>query len=182
MVNVWVGGVIPDQAEKYFHAQGDFELFCAWMYPTLGNVTIFFTPGIGALIDRYGFALVGALLIFSTQCCIALLMVNSEVAQYGMLVCFNFLQAAAYTVEFAYLQLTFPQEIFSQLLALTLLVQALVGFVAWPGLATADPLMGAVICLLPLFFLYAWPLSEACCGGSAISRTRGSESVGLTQA
>lgn len=162
LVNAWVGGALPDFACAYLDESGA-SFFNSWAYPILGNCTIMFSPFVGMLIDKFGWPLPSTLLILVTQLCLLFLFVESATGQYMTLLFFNMLQAAAYTLQFSYLQLTFPKDVFPGLLALTLLVQGLFGFIAWPGLATNPwPSWTPTILMLlvPTTMLYWWPVHE----------------------
>lgn len=162
LVSVWVGGALPDIASSYFDASGA-NFFNSWAYPILGNCTIIFSPFVGMIIDKFGWPLPSTLFIIVTQLCLLLLLVESAVAQYFTLIFFNLVQAVGNTLLFSYLQLTFPKDAFPELLALTLSVTGLFGFIAWPGLAT-NPFSSwtpiIVMLLLPTILLFWWPLHE----------------------
>eukprot|EP00746_Dinoflagellata_sp_MGD_P145542 gnl/MRDRNA2_/MRDRNA2_78138_c0_seq1.p1 gnl/MRDRNA2_/MRDRNA2_78138_c0~~gnl/MRDRNA2_/MRDRNA2_78138_c0_seq1.p1 ORF type:complete len:488 (+),score=66.64 gnl/MRDRNA2_/MRDRNA2_78138_c0_seq1:116-1579(+) len=162
LVSVWVGGALPDIASSYFDASGA-NFFNSWAYPILGNCTIIFSPFVGMLIDKFGWPLPSTLLIIVTQLCLLLLLVESAVAQYFTLIFFNLVQAVGNTLLFSYLQVTFPKDAFPGLLALTLSVTGLFGFIAWPGLAT-NPFSSwtpiIVMLLLPTMLLFWWPVHE----------------------
>merc|ERR1712072_926453 len=72
-----------------------------------------------------------------------------------------------YTIQYAYLTMTFKPASYPGLLATALIVQGSLGFLAWPVLSEvhpfgcADPCMGNFIMVLaPSVILYAWPLWE----------------------
>ena len=52
-----------------------------------------------------------------------------------MLLLFNLVQAFAYSLEFAYISMTFAPALYGPLIAVTIGLQGALGFVAWPGLS-----------------------------------------------
>jgi hypothetical protein len=84
---------------------------------------------------------------------------------YLMLIAYNFLGAINFTIEFSYIAITFPAELYGSLIAVTIGVQSLVGFIAWPGLSPSpfepgDFTPTLLILLLPTPLLLAAPYYE----------------------
>jgi hypothetical protein len=138
--------------------------YLQWFVPVVINATFLLTPLIGSLIDRTGFCIPALLLVASMQLVVALMWAGGAGATWAVPVAVCVLGALAYTIEFAYLTLTFPAQAYPGLLTVTLMVQGALGFIAWPLLSTGY-LFGCNLCpssflllLLPSLPLYAWPL------------------------
>mmetsp|Transcript_20871 Transcript_20871/g.51169 ORF Transcript_20871/g.51169 Transcript_20871/m.51169 type:complete len:517 (-) Transcript_20871:83-1633(-) len=165
LVNVVVGGLMSNlSASKSSDAQ-EVSDFNGYIYPALGNSTFLFTPLVGFLIQRTGFALPMLLNVLVTQICLGLCWAPGLESQYVMLLFFNLVQAFAYTLEFTYVQLTFPPAMYGPLIASVIAIQGLIGFIAWPGLSpnpfgsTAfTPVL--LICLIPTVLLYYVPYQQ----------------------
>lgn len=155
---------MADMAIRRLHLSQIFGLSLVVQVPLLANATYVFAPAIGALIDSSGFRFPALLLLAAMQLCVGCLWHGGVVAQWASLVLIAFLSAVAYTMQFAYLKLSFDAECFAGLLSTVLAVQGCVGFIAWPVLSQmrpfgADPCAGNfLLLLLPPFALYSWPL------------------------
>lgn len=160
LIQQWAEGAVG--AELFFADAGD--AYLNWAVPALTNATFLFTPLFGAIIDRHGFRLVGVGVLTAAVSVVLTLWVSGGVAQYASLLLICMLAAGAYTLQFAYLTMAFPPDMYSGLLTVTLLVQGCLGFIAWPLLAEVrpfgpDPSLGNfVLMLLPATLLFAWPL------------------------
>ena len=130
-------------------------------------------PCVGRLVDARGFAPPAALLVLATQLCLGVLLLRRAgggraargAAPRLALALYNAVQALAYTLEFAYLNMTFRPDEYPALIAATVLLQGVVGLIAWPFLAEVEP-FGArwnaqiLLLLLPTAVLYYWLLLE----------------------
>jgi len=197
MVNVVIGGLMATLSASKSNDEKHVTLFNGYVYPAVGNSTFLFTPFVGYLIQKTGFSLSMLCNVIVTQICIALCWLPTLYSQYVMLVFFNLIQAFAYTMEFTYIQLTYPPQLYGPLIAFVVAFQGVIGLIAWPGLspnpfgATAfTPVL--LICLIPSFLLYyvAWHqkqyddaakqvvLGKVVNGSSPTSKERLSQMVG----
>jgi hypothetical protein len=135
-----------------------------------------------------GFVSVSLLLVVSMQGVTLALWLGWRLAggvasmQWLSLLLLLLLGGVVYSIEFAYLTMTFPQSSYPGLLTCTLAVQGSLGFVAWPVLSEvqpfgcADPCVGNFMTILvPSVALYAWPVWEL-----ATRRKRGRTGHGTT--
>merc|ERR1712226_650825 len=137
-----------------------------WGAPLVTNVTFLIGPLYGALMDRSGFAIPAMFLLISTQLCLLCLWQNNPVAEWLTLFLLCSLNAGAYSIQFGYLIIAYPAEMYAGLLSIVLFVQGLLGFVAWPVLSALRPFGSSwgtyiAILILPTVPLYAWPWMEA---------------------
>jgi len=156
----WAGGAVgssllfPDAEEYYLE----------WADPLITNATFLISPIVGAIIDRSGFRFPGLLVLASAIALVGVLWTGGSIMQWPALVLMLILGAAVYTIQFAYLTMAFPNEMYSGLLTVSICVQELLGFIAWPTLAVikpfgADPSVGNfLLMLVPSTLLLAWPL------------------------
>ena len=92
-----------------------------------------------------------------------------------MLICL--LNALAFTVQFAYLTITFSSAYYPGLLTITLAVQGTLGFIAWPLLVEVapfghDPCLGNFLLMAaPTPLLLAWPLGRGSVNGKGAGRS-----------
>ncbi|GAB5355913.1 hypothetical protein AAMO2058_000245600 [Amorphochlora amoebiformis] len=165
MSNVVIGGLVESLAASKSSDSDSLHIFNGYAYPIIGNSTFLFAPMVGYLIQETGFALSMTFCIVFTQISLALCWGPELVSQYFMLFFFNLTQAFAYTIEFAYIQITYPNEFYGPLIAAVITAQGLLGFIAWPGLSPNPfgptqftPVL--LICLIPSFLLYIIPFYQ----------------------
>ena len=138
---------------------------------TITNATFLISPLIGHLIDRLGFRPVGLLLVLCMPAVILCLWWEGPIAQWLALVLICLLNALAFTVQFAYLTITFSSAYYPGLLTITLAVQGTLGFIAWPLLVEVapfghDPCLGNFLLMAaPTPLLLAWPLGRGSVNG-----------------
>ncbi|KAL4133754.1 hypothetical protein PRIC2_004071 [Phytophthora ramorum] len=117
-INAFIGGAIPNIIYKN---DGDDEslgdLYVSYLQPLITNGTFLYTPLLGWIIDRYGCRIVLFVTLLATHVVIALLLAPSLTAQTFMLIIFAFEQSAFYTLQFAYVLLTFPAEVYGSVQA-----------------------------------------------------------------
>jgi MFS family permease len=171
LINVVIGGLVNELVAYRDGGGGDdgesaaAALISRWMYPLIGNSTFLFSPMIGALIDRRGFVLPMLLLILVTLATVVFAWLPSLELLYLMLIAYNFLGAINFTLEFSYIAISFPPELYGSLIAVTIGIQSLVGFIAWPGLSPSPFAPGnftptLLILLLPIPMLLTAPYFE----------------------
>ncbi len=166
MTNVVVGGLITTLATtKRGASPARVDFFNGYAYPLVGNSTFLFTPLVGLLVQQSGFWPCMAGLVLSAASCIILCWTTTLDSLYVMLLFFNLTQAFAYTLEFAYIQMTYAPGLYGPLVATTIAVQAIIGLVAWPGLSpnpfgATDFTPVLLICLLPTLLLAVVPYRQ----------------------
>ena len=149
------------------------DSYLQYAVPLISNATYLFAPLVGWLIDATGFLYASLLLVVAMQCTCVTLWIGSAIPgaegamQWLSLLLIAALAAIVYTIQYAYLTMTFKPASYPGLLATALIVQGSLGFLAWPVLSEvhpfgcADPCMGNFIMVLaPSVILYAWPLWE----------------------
>ncbi|EGZ18121.1 hypothetical protein PHYSODRAFT_315112 [Phytophthora sojae] len=160
-INAFIGGAIPNIIYKN---DGDDEslgdLYVNYLQPLITNGTFIYTPLLGWIIDKYGCRVVFFVTLLSTHLVIVLLLVPSLTAQTFMLVLFAFEQAAFYTLQFAYILLTFPAEVYGSVQAFLAACSFLMGllnyaFTPWVqnGLG-GDYLVVLLIMAAPVLVMY----------------------------
>lgn len=122
--------------------------------PLVANSTFLFTPCVGALIDRGGFALPVALLgvwvlLFS---CSLLLPLQLLWVALGSL---NILQALTYCIQITYMSLTYPSDNFGFLMSASTITQALV-ILGTQYLNDVPTGVAATVFIVPSFFLFGY--------------------------
>uniref|UniRef100_A0A7S3Z678 Major facilitator superfamily (MFS) profile domain-containing protein n=1 Tax=Lotharella globosa TaxID=91324 RepID=A0A7S3Z678_9EUKA len=165
MVQVVIAGLATGLAQAKSSDETAVNDYNRFVYPAIGSCTFLFTPGIGYLIEKKGFWIPMLCNVLVTQIGVALCWGPGLESQYVMLVFLNLIQAFAYTMQFAYVQLTYPENLFGPLIAFLIAAQGIIGLIAWPGLspnpfgstAFTPPLL---ICLIPTFGLYYVPWQQ----------------------
>ena len=151
--------------------------YLKWGMSTITNATFLISPLIGHLIDRLGFRPVGLLLVLCMPAVILCLWWEGPIAQWLALVLICLLNALAFTVQFAYLTITFSSAYYPGLLTITLAVQGTLGFIAWPLLVEVapfghDPCLGNFLLMAaPTPLLLAWPLGRGSVNGKGAGRS-----------
>jgi len=160
LVGQWSSGAVgsalffPNAPDAYF----------TWGDPLITNATFLVTPLLGAIIDRFGFRLPGLLTLASAIGLVVALWNGEDAMQWPVLLLICLLNATVYTLQFAYLTMAFPSDLYSGLLTVTVAVQCSLGFIAWPLLAVvkpfgADPSLGNfLLMLVPSVLCGVWPL------------------------
>ena len=151
--------------------------YLKWGHPMVTNATFLFSPFIGKWIDKTGFRPAGSMLAGLIPILVICMWVGggSAFAEWITLVLLCVLAALVYSMQFAYLMMAFAPAAYSGLLTVTLLVQGLLGFVAWPLLAVGrpfglDPCVGNfLLMMLPAPLLLVWPI---CLQGGAADKPR----------
>lgn len=117
-INAFVGSAIPNIIYKDDGGDESVgDLYVTYLQPLVTNGTFIYTPLIGWIIDRFGCRVVLLMTLLTTHVVIVLLLVPSLTAQTFMLILFSFEQAAFYTLQFAYIILTFPAEVYGSVQA-----------------------------------------------------------------
>jgi len=165
MVQVVIAGLVPNLSDDKSDDEEAVRIFNQYVYPAVGGTTLLFTPLIGYIIQREGFWIPMFLNVLVTQVCIALCWAPTLDSQYAMLIFLNLIQGLAYTMQFAYVQLTYEASLYGPLIAFLIAAQGIVGLIAWPGLSpnpfgasNFTPVL--IICLVPTFFLYYVPYQQ----------------------
>ncbi|GMF65218.1 unnamed protein product [Phytophthora lilii] len=161
MINAFIGGAIPNIIYKDAsdnESVGD--LYVNYLQPLITNGTFIYTPLLGWIIDKYGCRIVFFVTLLSTHIVIVLLLVPSLTAQTFMLIIFAFEQSAFYTLQFAYILLTFPAEVYGSVQAFLAACSFLMGllnyaFTPWVqnGLG-GDYLVVLLIMAAPVLVMY----------------------------
>ncbi|KAE9281034.1 hypothetical protein PF001_g23958, partial [Phytophthora fragariae] len=164
-INAFIGGAIPNIIYKN---DGDDDslgdLYVNYLQPLITNGTFIYTPLLGWVIDKFGCRVVLFVTLLSTHVVIVLLLVPSLTAQTFMLVLFAFEQSAFYTLQFAYILLTFPAEVYGSVQAFLAACSFLMGllnyaFTPWVqnGL-DGDYLVVLLIMAAPVLLIMAAPV------------------------
>mmetsp|Transcript_9281 Transcript_9281/g.22822 ORF Transcript_9281/g.22822 Transcript_9281/m.22822 type:complete len:524 (-) Transcript_9281:137-1708(-) len=165
MVQVVIAGLVNSLSETKTDDEDKVRIFNEYVYPAVGSSTFLFTPWIGYSIQETGFSIPMFLNLLVTQICVLLCWAPGLASQYVMLIFLNLIQGFAYTMQFAYVQLTYPDALYGPLIAFLIAAQGIIGLIAWPGLspnpfgATAfTPVL--LICLIPTTLLYYIPWQQ----------------------
>ncbi|CAK8995588.1 unnamed protein product [Durusdinium trenchii] len=151
----WCTGAFLGEVSKKAEAEAQSPVatkpLVAWM-PFLSNATFFFTPGIGALIDSWGFVPAIHLLCVAVLASVLSLVLLPLAWQWLTLLSLNWLQAVTYTLQFTYIARKYAPDQFGTVMALSTLVQSAVNLVGL-YLLTSRPLVAATILIFPCICL-----------------------------
>ncbi|KAI9993031.1 hypothetical protein PInf_015086 [Phytophthora infestans] len=118
LIFAFAGGAIPsllvDLAGDDTSAA---SLYTNILYPVLVNGTFWYSPVVGYVIDHYGFKVIFLACIALAQLFIALLLVPSLRVQLAMFVVYAMAQTCLYALQFAYIIMCFPAELYGTLQA-----------------------------------------------------------------
>jgi len=136
-----------------------------YAFPLIGNGTYLFAPLVGYLISSRGFYVAAFLMVLVTQLMMLACYIPGPTGLYTILVFYCFAQAIIYTFQYSYVTITFPPAIYSPLLAITMLVQGVCGFVAWPTLSpnpfgTTQYNTALLFVLVPSVVLYWFAIEQ----------------------
>ena len=146
--------------------------YYGYAVPLLTNATYLFAPLVGWLIDRTGFFYASLLLVIAMQVLTAALWLGWRVEgiekplQWISLILIALMSAVAYTIQYAYLTMTFKPSSYPGLLTSVFIVQGSLGFLALPastcisGQPNDECTRNFMTILAPSAVLYAWPLWE----------------------
>ncbi|KAJ8566792.1 hypothetical protein ON010_g6330 [Phytophthora cinnamomi] len=118
LIFAFAGGAIPSLLTKLAgddtHAA---SLFTDILYPILVNGTFGYSPIVGYVIDHYGFKVIFVACIALVQIFIALLLIPSLRVQLVMFFVYAMAQTCLYALQFAYIIMCFPAELYGTLQA-----------------------------------------------------------------
>ncbi|KAG1713470.1 hypothetical protein DVH05_001257 [Phytophthora capsici] len=118
LIFAFAGGAIPS---LLVNLAGDdvssASLYTNILYPVLVNGTFGYSPLVGYAIDHYGFKIIFVACIALVQLFIALLLVPSLHVQLVMFVVYAMAQTCLYALQFAYIIMCFPAELYGTLQA-----------------------------------------------------------------
>ncbi|KAE9087170.1 hypothetical protein PF005_g20046 [Phytophthora fragariae] len=118
LIFAFAGGAIPSLLVKL---AGDdtnaASFFSDILYPVLVNGTFGYSPIVGYVIDHYGFKVIFLACIALVQLFIALLLIPSLRVQLVMFVVYAMAQTCLYALQFAYIIMCFPAELYGTLQA-----------------------------------------------------------------
>lgn len=145
-------------------------------YPLISNAVFLVNPFIGKLIDKSGFVIPAALNIVIAELLLVCLYFDNVVAQWSTLLFMMLLSAFNYSIEFAYITLAFPAEMFPGLLFVCVLGQFSVGFLAI-FLGTSMPWgyhwnYYVIFLLAPTVIMYIFPILQWKEGGGLLQMIR----------
>jgi len=135
MANQVQGGFEDTLAVSKHASSRALNAFENYAFPIIGNTTFLFTPLMGILLDKCGFTVAFILQAVVSQAATASCFLPTLSDLYGNLVFYNLTQSIVYSLIFAYLMMTYPAEIYGNLVSCTIAIQGLVGFIAWPILS-----------------------------------------------
>ncbi|KAL3670522.1 hypothetical protein V7S43_004836 [Phytophthora oleae] len=118
LIFAFAGGAIPSLLVNL--AGGDASaasLYINILYPVLVNGTFGYSPLVGYAIDHYGFKVIFVACIALVQLFIALLLVPSLRVQLVMFLVYAMAQTCLYALQFAYIIMCFPAELYGTLQA-----------------------------------------------------------------
>ncbi|KAG7398650.1 hypothetical protein PHYBOEH_010699 [Phytophthora boehmeriae] len=112
------GGAIPNFIYKNDNRDDDTgDLYVNYLQPLITNGAFIYTPLLGWIIDKCGSRVTFVVTYLATHIVIVLLLMPSLTAQTFMLIIFAFEQSAFYTLQFAYILLTFPADVYGSVQA-----------------------------------------------------------------
>ncbi|KAG2767242.1 hypothetical protein PC129_g19685 [Phytophthora cactorum] len=118
LIFAFAGGAIPS---LLVNLAGDdtsaASLYTNILYPILVNGTFWYSPAVGYVIDHYGFKVIFLACIALVQLFIALLLVPSLRVQLAMFFVYAMAQTCLYALQFAYIIMCFPAELYGTLQA-----------------------------------------------------------------
>ncbi|ETL90007.1 hypothetical protein L917_11169 [Phytophthora nicotianae] len=118
LIFAFAGGAIPSML---VNLAGDdtsaASLYTNVLYPILVNGTFWYSPIVGYVIDHYGFKVIFLACIALVQLFIALLLVPSLRVQLVMFFVYAMAQTCLYALQFAYIIMCFPAELYGTLQA-----------------------------------------------------------------
>jgi len=159
MVSVVLQGILNNLSSSRSDNDSLVSAFQNYIFPFICNATIFLNPFIGSYIDKHGFWKSELCLASVSLIAISTCFIPSIYALFFTLVFICAINSFAYTLEFSYLQMTYPPVLYGRLVALTIATQGTLGFIAWPGLSpnpfgagNFTPLLLIILCPAPLMF------------------------------
>ncbi|KAG7396801.1 hypothetical protein PHYBOEH_001719 [Phytophthora boehmeriae] len=118
LIFAFAGGAIPSLlANLAGDDTGTASLFTNVLYPILVNGTFGYSPIVGYVIDHYGFKVIFIACIVLVQLFIALLLIPSLHVQLAMFFVYAMAQTCLYALQFAYIIMCFPAELYGTLQA-----------------------------------------------------------------
>ncbi|KAF1316439.1 hypothetical protein FI667_g15389, partial [Globisporangium splendens] len=118
-ISTWfafAGGAIPNIIYKL---AGDDEstadLYVNYLVPLIGNSSFVFTPLVGMVIHKYGFRISFGITTVLVHLFIGFLKINSLHVQIITLLWYSLSQAFFYSLQFAYIIVCFPAEVYGSL-------------------------------------------------------------------
>ncbi|CAI5729450.1 unnamed protein product [Hyaloperonospora brassicae] len=185
LIFAFVGGAIPSLLVQL--ARDDTRAASVYtdiIYPIVVNSTFCYSPIIGYVIDHYGFKMVFVACIVLVQLLIALLLVPSLQVQFVTFIVFAMAQSCLYALQFAYIIMCFPAEIYGTLQAFLATISfsfGLLNYVVNPWTQRyldGDYTVVLVLLGLPTFVCYAFLHVVQDCEQRDVSQRARSESVG----
>ncbi|RHY34772.1 hypothetical protein DYB32_000648 [Aphanomyces invadans] len=127
LVFSFTGGAIPSIIRRTATDMAAADVYTNFLFPTMSNSTFLFAPFIGYCIERFGFQQVFAGCLFLTQLFLATLLVPVvEVQLLGFVFC-SIAQASLYTLQFAYIMMCYPSQLYGTLQAFVTLFSFAIG-------------------------------------------------------
>lgn len=131
-VSTWFafsGGAIPD---VIFQNAGDDTAaalnYIDYVHPLVSNSSFLFTPFMGMFIDRFGFRLSFAVTSILVLLFIGFLNINSLQAQIVTFIWYSLAQGFFYSLQFAYVIVCFPVEVYGSMQCFIALFSLSMGF------------------------------------------------------
>ena len=166
LINGYTTGAIPDLLAQY--ATNDDQairaLYTNYIFPLVSNASFVVAPLVGLLIDRVGFVPVIGLCILVTQLYLGALLVENLRFQLVSFILYAMEQALLYTLQFSYILIEFPAELYGSLqTVLTLGSFAMTCQMYWLNPMTQYTYDGNytpafIILILPTALMYGFPV------------------------
>ncbi|KAJ0408768.1 hypothetical protein ATCC90586_005519 [Pythium insidiosum] len=142
--------------------QSSASLYINYLYPVLVNGTFVYSPLVGYVIDHFGFKVVFVACLVLVQTFMALLLVPSLKIQIVTFLVYAMAQASLYALQFAYIMICFPPELYGTLQAFLASASFLIGMLNYllnpwtQEYLNGDYTTVLVLLGLPTFVLYAF--------------------------
>ncbi|GLD96958.1 hypothetical protein PINS_up005641 [Pythium insidiosum] len=163
LIFAFAGGAIPSMLSNLAGSDpSSASLYINYLYPLLVNGTFVYSPVVGYVIDHFGFKVVFVACLALVQAFVALLLVPSLKIQIVTFLVYAMAQASLYALQFAYIMICFPPELYGTLQAFLASASFVIGMLNYllnPW--TQEYLHGdyttvLLLLVLPTFVLYAF--------------------------
>eukprot|EP00656_Telonema_subtile_P028678 TRINITY_DN3125_c0_g1_i5.p1 TRINITY_DN3125_c0_g1~~TRINITY_DN3125_c0_g1_i5.p1 ORF type:complete len:480 (+),score=63.09 TRINITY_DN3125_c0_g1_i5:122-1561(+) len=138
----------------------------SYAFPLIGNCLVgVWGPIIGYIASRFGLWSLGLMTIVSAQLLAVSCFIPGPAGLGFILFFYSLLNGFSFSLQFAYVTIAFPTDLYCPLLALSMIVQGAMGFVAWPILSPnpfGDTKYVPVVLLMlgPTFLCYGFPFLQ----------------------
>ena len=133
--------VVNGMTSSLLHAKGVDEPevvsnYLSYVFPVIASGTVVVAPFVGTLINRRrGFVAPLALMVVLTQGMLGACFLPSLRSQLATMTLSTAATSFCFTIQFAYISITYPPNLYGPLLTVSVGIQGVVGLLAFPGLS-----------------------------------------------